>query len=365
VSPVLEAFADVHPGAPPDADGRVLSETSGGVKRNFRVLSRRNPIRPGKALPFRALEITAMPRFVPRRSTADAVQGDGAGSRGVLVGHYGVAVDVELADGTQRSVRVARKSGLVVGDDVVVHGERLARGARRHELKRNAPNGGGHGVAVNLDVLGVVVAVEPPPRPGLVDRAVVAARAIGVSPFVVVNKLDLPGGAGVADDFRASLAGEIEVLGVSAATGAGVEAIGALLAAKGRGVLVGPSGVGKSSIVNRLVPGAALRIGALSEAHGTGKHTTTTSRLFRLAGGGELVDTPGVREYGLVDVEPKDLAAYFVGFDAVVGACRFRDCLHEEEPGCAVVAAVEADVVAAERYVSYRTLLDESKGRPR
>lgn len=282
----------------------------------------------------------------------------------MVVAHHGVAVDVEVA-GARRSVRVARKSGVVVGDDVYVVGERLQLLPRRNELKRRAPNGGVHTVAVNLDALGVVVAVEPPPRPGLVDRAVVAARSIGVAPFVVVNKLDLPGGADVAAEFRDALRGEIEILAVSAQTGDGLDALRALLAAKGRSVLVGPSGVGKSSIVNRLVPAAQLRVGALSTAHGTGRHTTTTSQLCRLAGGGELVDTPGVREYGLVDVEPRDLAAFFVGFDAVEGACRFRDCLHEEEPGCAVVAAVEADVVAAERYVSYRTLLDESKGRPR
>lgn len=282
----------------------------------------------------------------------------------MIVAHLGVAVDVELEDGAREMVRVQRKSGHVVGDVVDVVGERLVRRERRNELKRRAPHGGVHVVAVNLDVLGVVVAVEPPPRAGLVDRAVVAARAIGVTPFVVVNKLDLEGGEDVAAEFQEALGGEVEVLPCSAATGAGVDRLAALLAARGRGVLVGPSGVGKSSLVNQLVPDAGLEVGALSEAHGTGRHTTTTSRLFRLAGGGELVDTPGVREYGLVDVAPSELAAYFVGFDAVTDPCRFRDCLHEEEPGCAVVAAVEADRVAAERYVSYRTLLDEAKAQP-
>ncbi len=292
---------------------------------------------------------------------ADA-EADANARPGVVVGHFGIAVDVETLDETtgapvRASVRVARKSGLVVGDDVSVVGGRLTLRPRKNELRRRSPGGGVHTVAVNLDVLGVVVAVEPEPKAGLVDRAIVAARAAGIRPFVVVNKVDIDDE--VAALFTELLGGEILVLPVSAKTGAGVDALQALLREQGRGVLVGPSGVGKSSLVNRLVPGAALKTGALSEAHGTGRHTTSASKLFRLPGGGELVDTPGVREYGLVDVDPHEVATHFVGFDAVAGTCRFRDCLHEDEPGCAVAAAVEADTVAPERYVAYRRLLDE------
>ena len=131
------------------------------------------------------------------------------------------------------------------------------------------------------------------------------------------------------------------------------------MASAGRGALVGSSGVGKSSLLNALVPGLALKVRALSEAHGVGRHTTTVSTLHRLPGGGELVDTPGVREFGLVDVDRHDLARYFPGFSEVTAACRFRDCLHKDEPDCAVQRAVEDDVVDAARYVAYRTLLDE------
>jgi ribosome biogenesis GTPase / thiamine phosphate phosphatase len=123
-------------------------------------------------------------------------------------------------------------------------------------------------------------------------------------------------------------------------------------------VLVGSSGVGKSSLLNALMPEALAPVGGLSDATGGGRHTTTWSRLVALPSGGEIIDTPGIREYGLVDVEVGDLAQYFPGFERAA-RCRFRDCKHAEEPGCGVVAAVDDDTIAATRYVAYRTLLDE------
>ena len=281
--------------------------------------------------------------------------------RGVIVSHVGVAVDVEMADGERRRVRVARKSGHVVGDEIEVYGEKLVRLPRVNELKRRSPNGGIHVVAANLDVLGIVVAVDPAPRPGLVDRASVASRMAGIQPFLVVNKIDLDPDREVIDDIVKLLGGELPVFCVSADEGDGIEELEAFLATRRRGALIGPSGVGKSSLLNRLVPGCDLLVRELSEATGSGRHTTTVSTLMRLPKGGELADTPGIREYGLVDVGPSDLAHYFPGFDAVTAPCRFRDCLHDDEPGCAIAEAVDRDEIAAERFVSYKTLLDEAK----
>jgi len=277
----------------------------------------------------------------------------------VVVSHKGIAVDVELNDGRRVFVRVHRKSGIVVGDDVVIAGEHAILQERRTALVRRSPGGGVHIVAANLDVVGVVAAVDPPARAGLVDRAAVAARSAGIEPFLVVNKVDLAGAAAAIAAARERVAGDLVVFAVSAASGDGVDELAAFLAARGRGALVGPSGVGKSSLLNRLMPGVDLNVNTLSEAHGAGRHTTTVSTLHRLPGGGELVDTPGIREFGLVDVLPADLARYFPGFTVVTEACRFRDCLHREEPNCAIKDAVADGRVPATRYTAYLNLLSE------
>ncbi|MDP2343413.1 MAG: ribosome small subunit-dependent GTPase A [Deltaproteobacteria bacterium] len=254
---------------------------------------------------------------------------------------------------------MARKSGIVVGDNVVVDGERALMLDRRTALLRRSPGGGVHVVAANLDVLGVVAAVDPPARAGLVDRAAVAARSAGIEPFLVINKVDLAGAADIVVSTSARVAGDLEVFAVSAVSGEGTPALAAFIASRGRGALVGPSGVGKSSLLNRLMPGTDLHVRALSEAHGAGRHTTTVSTLHKLPGGGELVDTPGIREFGLVDVLKSDLARFFPGFHVVVEACRFRDCMHCEEPGCAIKNAVTDGRVPEARYGAYLNLLAE------
>jgi ribosome biogenesis GTPase len=303
----------------------------------------------------------AQPR--EQRAARRAVE---ATRHGTVVSHLGVAVDVDVRDdagGTERlRLRVPRKSGIVVGDEVGVVGERAVQLPRRSALLRRSPGGGVHVVAANLDVVGIVTAVDPPARAGLVDRAAVAAWSSGIEPFLVVNKVDLDGADEIVDAALERVAGEMPVFAVSASSGDGLAAVAAHLAARGRGALIGPSGVGKSSLLNRLMPGLDLLVRTLSEANGVGRHTTSVSTLHRLPGGGELVDTPGVREFGLVDVARADLARYFPGFSVVEEACRFRDCLHRDEPDCAIQAAVEDDRVQAARYVAYLTLLEELDG---
>lgn len=277
----------------------------------------------------------------------------------MVVCHLGVAVDVEFDDGTKERVRVHRKSGIVVGDDVSVSGERAVQQERRTALLRRSPGGGVHVVAANLDVVGIVAAVDPPARAGLVDRAAVSARSAGIEPVLVVNKVDLDGADAIVETAALRVQGDMRVFAVSAVSGKGVDELAAFLAERGRGALIGPSGVGKSSLLNRLLPGIDLNVRALSEAHGVGRHTTTVSTLHKLPGGGELVDTPGIREFGLVDVDRHDLARFFPGFALVVDGCRFRDCLHSDEPGCAVKAAVADGRVPEARYVAYVNLLSE------
>lgn len=288
-----------------------------------------------------------------------------AARQGVVVSHLGVAVDVDMGSGERLRLRVPRRSGIVVGDDVLVEGPRVSVAPRRTQLLRRSPGGGVHVVAANLQALCVVAAVDPPARAGLVDRAAVAARAAGVAPALVVNKADLADPHDVVQTMTARAEGEMPVFVVSAHDGTGMAALAAFIRAQGRAALVGPSGVGKSSLLNRLVPDAQLATRALSSATGAGRHTTSASTLLALPGGGELVDTPGVREFGLVDVPPHDLALYFPGFARVTDGCRFRDCLHEDEPACAVKRAVDMGVVPAERYAAYRALLTETKTNAR
>ncbi len=312
--------------------------------------------------------LNALRRQAQLRARARASAVPGALRRGTVVSHLGVAVDVDVhpagneADDRVRErtrLRVVRKSGIVVGDDVEIDGERARPLPRRTALLRRSPGGGVHVVAANLDVVGIVTAVDPPARAGLVDRAAVAAWSAGIQPFLVVNKVDLADADEILAAARERVAGEMPVFPVSASSGEGIDAVAVHLAKHGRGALVGPSGVGKSSLLNCLMPGLDLAVRALSQAHGVGRHTTSVSTLHRLPAGGELVDTPGVREFGLVDVARADLARFFPGFSVVAEPCRFRDCLHRDEPDCAVVAAVDDDRVPAARYVAYCTLLDE------
>lgn len=289
----------------------------------------------------------------------------GPGPIGTVVSHLGVAVELEWESSERQIVRVPRRSGIVVGDQVSLLDGRIQRLARRNELKRRSPGGGVHIVCANLDGLGIVIAPEPPPRVGLVDRATVAARAQGVVPFLIVNKSDLDEDGEILEIFREVFGKAMPVVSSSAHDGSGLEILASHIASLGRVALSGHSGVGKSSLANALIPSASLGVGELSIASGRGRHTTTVSTLHQLPTGGALLDTPGIREYGLVDIAPDELAAHFVGFEEATRlACRFRDCLHRGEPGCQVQACVDKGTIDEERQAAYLELLEELKTQP-
>ena len=284
---------------------------------------------------------------------------DNDGCKGTIVAHLGVAVDVLFETEERRRVRVKRRSGHVVGDDVVVNGEVLQRLPRATELRRRDP-AGVHLVGANLDVLGVVVAPVPIPPAGFIDGAIVAARAAGLRPFLVINKSDLGFGKEYAAALQSIYGGSARIFQLSASTGHGLGTLRDFFAEGHRGAFVGITGVGKSSLLNALCPDLDLRVGALNDHNSRGCHTTTVSTLHRLPGGGELIDTPGFQDFGLVDIAAQDLAAFFPGFETTgERPCRFRDCRHRSEPGCAVVELVELGRVTAERYDTYVQLLDQ------
>jgi ribosome biogenesis GTPase / thiamine phosphate phosphatase len=307
----------------------------------------------------------------------------GPGELGVIVSHYGVAVDVRLDSGPIRSVKVKRRSGHVVGDRVEVVGERLRRFERRSSLRRRDAMGQVHTVAANLDTLGIVVAPVPPTPAGFVDRALIAAEAAGITAILVVNKADLPESAALLEQIQATWldgpgAIELDIFETSAKSGAGVDAILEYLAIGGavggpasgsvggrRGAFVGTSGVGKSSLVNTLLPQLTLPVGEINQLSGLGRHTTTTATLHVLPRGGELIDTPGFRDFGLVDIGIAELAAHFPGFAPLlrVQHCRFNDCRHRAEPDCVIKAAVADGRLAKARWDRYLELLHEIEAR--
>lgn len=221
-------------------------------------------------------------------------------------------------------------------------------------------------VAANVRrVLVVVAARDPDISLQLVDRLLVVAEASGVGPVLVVNKVDLPGAADVAEEL-ATLYGGIgyPVLPVSAATGEGMDALAEALR-RGTSALMGPSGAGKSSLLNRLHPELELATGGLSRKTGRGRHTTVSSRLIPLECGGAVADTPGFGDVGLWDVDPEEVAHHFPEFVELEPGCRFRGCAHLQEPDCAVRMAVEEGAVAQSRYRSYVTLREEAvQARP-
>jgi ribosome biogenesis GTPase / thiamine phosphate phosphatase len=278
---------------------------------------------------------------------------------GLIIAHHGVSVEVLFSDGLRSRIGVKRRSGHVVGDRVQIENEVLDRLPRRTELQRRDARGAVHLVGANLDVLGVVVAMLPVPPPGFIDRAIVAARAADLHPFVVVNKCDLAGSHGLVSSLESAYAGSVPVFSLSAVVGNGLDPVLDFLKDK-RGAFVGITGVGKSSLLNALCPGIDLKVGEIGSISNRGRHTTTVSTLHALASGGELIDTPGFQDFGLVDISAEDLAAYFPGFENTgESACRFRDCRHRTEPGCAVTNLVASGLVSTERYETYLELLTE------
>lgn len=255
-----------------------------------------------------------------------------------------------------------RESGstlLAPGDRVLVEWEEAqpivrAIAPRRTKLSRHA---GDHSrvaeqvLAANVDVLLVVAAAAQPPfRPGLVDRYLIAAQVGGVSPVLCINKMDLV--AAPPEEIALYHDLGIEVFLTSCETGGGLDALRARLAGATT-VLSGHSGVGKSSLLNALDPELEILTQSVSQSTDKGRHTTSAARLYTLRDGIRIIDTPGIRALGLWDVSALELAYYFPEIAEHAAACKFRNCTHTHEPGCAVLAAVASGDIAAARLASY------------
>lgn len=282
--------------------------------------------------------------------------------------HDGETIQCRIR-GKLRLKGVRSTNPVVVGDQVVCRADEGGDYViadilpRRNYVIRRASNLSkeSHIIAANIDRALLMVSLRSPETPTeFVDRFLVTCEAYKVPVTILLSKLDLQDAEAVAA-FRAVYEGAgYRVLEVSATEGCGVEMVRELLT--GCTTLVsGNSGVGKSTLIRAIDPSLEIRTGEISESHHKGRHTTTFSTMYPLSGGGAVIDTPGIKGFGLIDIDDAELWHYFPEMMRVAPGCRFYNCTHTHEPGCAVTAAVEAGEIALARYESYLKILDEDE----
>ncbi len=266
---------------------------------------------------------------------------------------------VAVGDGVEISVNAEGQALITAIDD------------RKNYIVRRSTNLSkqSHIIAANVDQAFLVVTVaHPETATTFIDRFLASAEAYSVPVVLVFNKTDL-----LSDDerrYQEMMVHLYEMVGyecrqVSAATGEGTDALRDLLGGRVT-LLSGNSGVGKSTLLNLLIPGAGARVADISDAHDTGMHTTTFSEMMALPGGGWIIDTPGIKGFGSFDMEPEEIGSYFKEIFRFSKDCRFSNCTHTHEPGCAVRKAVEDHYIAESRYRSYLSMMqdkDENKYR--
>jgi len=318
-------------------------------------------------------------RAAKKNQQAEALLDDsvlGPEQYGLVTAHYGTQVEVVAESDIERSQRVrchfrANLGSLVTGDRVIWRehnqepaGVIVAVLDRASELARPDAHGITKAIAANIDQIVVVFAPAPTPHGNLIDRYLVAAHALGIPVVLLLNKHDR-----LNETNRASIDALLSIyeqlcyslLQVSTKTRTGIDALQQQLAGH-ISIFVGQSGVGKSSLINTLLPGVDTRVGELSEASQKGTHTTTTAQLFHFPAGGDLIDSPGIREFGLWHMSPEQVFAGFTELAPLAGHCKFRDCRHQGEPGCVVLAAELAGDIHPARLASYRYIIQSLQG---
>lgn len=286
---------------------------------------------------------------------------------GTLLARYGAYVLVEDAMGAHHRCLLRQNlSPMVSGDRIIWQRARNGDGVvvaltpRQTLLVRPDREGQMKPIAANIGQIFIVVAPRPGIQLPLIDRYLLAAEITGITPLILINKIDL-----LNADERVALEHSLDeyhrldytLLYASTCQRHGLDTLHTHLHGH-TSIFVGQSGVGKSSLINALLPEANARIGAISTHSDQGRHTTTTSLLYRLSKSGAIIDSPGIREFGLWNISPQQAFEGFPEFRPLRGLCRFRNCRHRQEPGCAVRAAVDAGHASPRRLESYHCIVD-------
>ncbi|MCM2678451.1 small ribosomal subunit biogenesis GTPase RsgA [Echinimonas agarilytica] len=294
----------------------------------------------------------------------------GADQQGLVISRFGQHAIIEDSDGETLQCDIRRTvTSLVCGDEVVWR-EISASSAkrtgvieavlpRRSALTRPDYYDGVKTVASNIDQIFVVSSILPEYSNQILDRYIIAAENMSITPVIVLNKVDLADESALAPirqqlDYYHSLG--YPIIELSCKTGVGIAQLHDQLN-ENTNIFVGQSGVGKSSLVNQLLPDADEIVGDVSDNSGLGQHTTTASKMLSLPSGGRLIDSPGVREFGLWHMNQEQVVNGFIEFLPLLSQCKFRDCKHKNDPGCAIRAAVESGEIAQFRFDNYHKIV--------
>lgn len=301
---------------------------------------------------------------------------------GLVITSFGKRVLVESETGEHYRCAIRQHLGKLVAGDVVVWqtdieentGVVISVQPRTHELSRPGFRGQTRMVAANIDFIGIVMPVLPGIHPDMIDRYLVAANQLDIPAIIIINKVDLLSSEEDWEDIAGLLEPYaelgIELLPASTVSNTGLQDLQEFMNGK-NSVFVGPSGAGKSSLINALIPDLDIRVGSLSESTGLGKHTTTNSILYHLPSiseteqyGGNLIDSPGIRQFSPTACPLNELESYYPDFAPFLGSCKYNNCTHTIEPSCAIKAAVDEGDIAYSRYQSFQRLLEEFKSEP-
>lgn len=309
-----------------------------------------------------------------QRAEASLAGAEGGTSiEGRVIIRHGATLMVEENDGSLIQCQTRQNIGHpVCGDRVIVEmtgedtGVVTALLPRQSVLSRPDFSGREKPLAANLTQLVIVLAPKPEPSGFLLDQYLVTAETIQIKPLIAINKIDLLK-EDEAETFYSSLAHYDEIgytsVRISAKQDHGLDALIERL--KGEtSILVGQSGVGKSSLINALLPEHDVETGKLSEATGLGRHTTSAATLYRLPQGGELIDSPGVRSFRLNDLSREEIEQGFPEFQPYLGQCRFHNCSHQHEPDCAIHAAIDVGEISPQRLQNFQLLCQSGNRKP-